>query len=41
MPARILLWSRVDDDLADLLASLDGIDHRRVRGDMSLLREGS
>ena len=30
MPARILLWSPLDDYLADLLASLDGVDFCRI-----------
>lgn len=30
MPAHILLWSPLDDYLADLLANLDGVDFRRI-----------
>ncbi len=36
MPTKILLWSPLDDYLADLLASLDGVSYRRVRSEAEL-----
>lgn len=36
MPIRILFWSAFNDDMADRLGSLDGINFRRVRSEAEL-----
>lgn len=36
---RILLWSPLDDYLADLLGKLDGVDFRRIASEAELARE--